>query len=229
VAGGGKGAANPSPVVTGDGAVGPRRGLLLVISSPSGAGKTSLCRRLADDNPTISLSVSVTTRPPREGERDGVEYRFVDKTTFQAMIGQGAFLEWAEVHSQLYGTPRADVAELVDRGADVLFDIDWQGARSIRNTAGSDAVSVFILPPSMAELARRLRSRAKDDGAVIARRLAGAKTELRKWSEYDYVVINQSLDLAYRELSSIYLAERAKRSRNPWIGPFVEGLLAEKV
>jgi len=202
---------------------------MLVISSPSGAGKTSLCRRLAKDHPDIVLSVSATTRPPREGERDGVEYRFVDRPTFETMAGEGAFLEWAEVHSQLYGTPRAKVMNVLAGGRDVLFDIDWQGARSIRRTAGDDNVSVFILPPSMAELARRLHQRAKDDQNVITRRLAGAKTELRKWDEYDYVIVNEDLEVAYRQLTDIYLAERAKRIRNPWLDGFVEGLIEEPV
>lgn len=209
--------------------VGTRRGLMLVISSPSGAGKTSLCRRLAQDHPDIVLSVSATTRLPREGERDGVEYRFVDRPTFETMAGEGAFLEWAEVHSQLYGTPRAKVMEVLAGGRDVLFDIDWQGARSIRRAAGEDNVSVFILPPSMAELARRLHLRAKDDQNVIAGRLAGAKTELRRWDEYDYVIVNENLEVAYRQLTNIYLAERGKRIRNPWLGGFVEGLIAEPV
>jgi guanylate kinase len=202
---------------------------MLVISSPSGAGKTSLCRRLAQDHPDIVLSVSATTRRPREGERDGVEYRFVDRPTFETMVGEGAFLEWAEVHSQLYGTPRSKVMEVLAAGRDVLFDIDWQGARSIRSAAGDDNVSVFILPPSMIELARRLHLRAKDDQNVISRRLAGAKTELRKWKEYDYVIVNEDLETAYRELTNIYLAERGKRTRNPWLGDFVEGLIEAPV
>jgi len=145
------------------------------------------------------------------------------------MVGEGAFLEWAEVHSQLYGTPRAKIMEMLAAGRDVLFDIDWQGARSIRRAAGDDNVSVFILPPSMAELARRLHRRAKDDQNVISRRLAGAKTELRKWDEYDYVIVNEELEVAYRQLTNIYLAERGKRIRNPWFGGFVEGLIEEPV
>jgi guanylate kinase len=208
---------------------GDRRGLMLVISSPSGAGKTSLCRRLVNEFPGLSLSVSTTTRPPREQERDGVEYRFVDDADFDERVAQGAFLEWAEVHEHRYGTPRAAVAQSLERGEDVLFDIDWQGARSIRAQAPTDTVGVFTLPPSMAELARRLRSRAQDQEAVIARRLAGAKVEIRRWAEYDYVIVNRDLECAYAELARIYLAERARRARNLWIEPFVRRLLDEEV
>jgi guanylate kinase len=202
---------------------------MLVVSSPSGAGKTSLCRRLADDCPAITLSVSATTRPPRDGERDGVEYLFVDEAKFDAMAARGDFLEWARVHGHRYGTPRGGVMAALESGADALFDIDWQGARSIRAAAPEDTVSVFILPPSMAELARRLHRRAQDDETVIARRLGGAKAEIGKWDEYDYVIVNADFEVAYGELSVIYRAERARRVRNLWISPFVQSLLGEKV
>jgi guanylate kinase len=205
----------------------PRRGLLLVISSPSGAGKTSLCRRLISEQETLVLSVSATTRPPRAGEADGREYRFLDAATFAAMIDEGAFLEWAVVHDHRYGTPKADIEKAMAQGRDVLFDIDWQGARAIRAQAQEDTVSVFVLPPSMEELARRLRLRAQDSETEIARRLAGAKTEIEKWSDYDYVIVNDDLETSYQALCDIYLAERGKRFRNPWIEPFVGGLLEE--
>lgn len=208
---------------------GPRRGLMLVVSSPSGAGKTSLCRRLAKEHPAVAFSVSATTRPPREGERDGVEYRFVDEARFDVMVARAEFLEWAEVHGYRYGTPRTEVMAALEGGADALFDIDWQGARSIRKSAPSDTVSVFILPPSMAELASRLHRRAQDDETVISRRLAGAKTEIGMWSEYDYVIVNRDFEDAYGELATIYSAERARRVRNLWIGAFVQGLLDEEI
>jgi len=206
---------------------GRRRGLLLVVSSPSGAGKTSLCARLVADHPALALSVSVTTRSPRAGEQDGREYSFVDTPAFEAMVAQGAFLEWAEVHEHRYGTPRATVMARVEQGGDVLFDIDWQGARSIRRQAPSDTVGVFILPPTMAELSLRLHRRAQDQEPVIHRRLKGARAEISRWADYDYVIVNRDLELAYMELAAIYRAERAKRIRNLWIGPFARDLIEE--
>jgi guanylate kinase len=208
---------------------GQRRGLMLVISSPSGAGKTSLSRQLVADHPDLELSVSATTRAPRLGEEDGREYHFVTPEAFQAMVNADAFLEWAEVHEHRYGSPKASVMASLAAGRDVLFDIDWQGARSIAAAAGEDVVRVFILPPSMAELARRLHSRAQDAEDVIQRRLGRAYGEIEKWGEYDYVIVNRDYDVAYAQLLHIYHAERLRRGRNPWIAPLVDGLLAEKL
>jgi len=207
----------------------PRRGLLLVISSPSGAGKTSLSRRLVADHPELSLSVSATTRGPRPGEENGREYHFVSPETFEQMIKDGEFLEWADVHEHRYGSPKAPVMAEVAAGRDVLFDIDWQGARSVAAAAVEDVVRVFILPPSMAELSRRLHARAQDAEDVIQRRLGRAYDEIGKWSEYDYLILNEDYDLAYADLAHIYHAERQRRARNPWLAPFVRGLLDEKL
>jgi guanylate kinase len=204
-----------------------RRGLLLVVSSPSGAGKTSLTKRLVADCAEVSLSVSVTTRSPRPGEIDGREYHFVSQAEFRRMVEADAFLEWAEVHEHRYGTPRAPSEAALADGRDILFDIDWQGARAIAARAPADTVRVFVLPPSMAELARRLHTRAQDTEAVIARRLARAKGEIARWTEYDYVIVNVDFDAAYMELAEIYRAERRRRSRNPWLEGFVGGLMAE--
>ncbi|MDQ2860948.1 MAG: guanylate kinase [Pseudomonadota bacterium] len=206
-----------------------RRGLLLVISSPSGAGKTSLSRRLIADNPDLALSISATTRPPRPSERDGREYHFLGAEAFAAMAARGAFMELADVHEHRYGTPRAAAFDALAQGRDVLFDIDWQGARSIAAAAPGDTVRVFILPPTMADLARRLHSRAQDAEDVIARRLGRAKGEIEKWTDYDYVILNDDLERAYAELAAIYRAERLRRERNPWIGGLVRGLETEKI
>jgi guanylate kinase len=205
------------------------RGLLLVLSSPSGAGKTSLSRRLVADHPDLNLSISATTRKPRPGEKDGREYHFVDRPEFDAMIGRGEFLEWAEVHDQRYGSPRGPIMKSLVEGHDVLFDIDWQGALSIAAGAPGDTVKVFILPPSMADLRRRLVARAQDEAEVIERRLARSKAEIAKWTEYDYVIVNDDFDRAYAELAHIYHAERLKRSRNPGLTPLVDKLLAEEI
>ncbi len=206
-----------------------RRGLLLVISSPSGAGKTSLSRKLVEAEPELTLSVSATTRPPREGEVDGREYHFTSSADFQALVDGGEFLEWAEVHEHRYGTPRGPVERLLAEGRDVLFDIDWQGAEQIRQAAPKDVASVFILPPSMAVLAGRLKGRASDAPDVIERRLGRAKGEIERWGEYDYVIINDDFDRAYAELVHIYHAERMRRARNPWIGGLIENLLREAI
>jgi guanylate kinase len=204
-----------------------RRGLMLLISSPSGAGKTSLSRRLVADHADLALSVSATTRPPRPGEVDGREYHFVDRPAFDALIDQGEFLEWAEVHDHRYGSPRAPVLADLAEGRDVLFDIDWQGARSIAGAAPDDAVRVFILPPSMADLSRRLHARAQDAEAVIRRRLLRAYAEIEQAATYDYVIVNDDFDQAYAELAHIYHAERLKRVRNPGVTALMEVLLAE--
>jgi len=204
-----------------------RRGLLLVISSPSGAGKTTLSRRLVKDHADLILSVSATTRSPRPGEEDGREYWFVTAPAFRDMVAEGAFLEWAEVHEHAYGSPRAPVMRELEEGRDVLFDIDWQGAQAIERAAPEDTVRVFILPPSIADLARRLHTRAHDSEAVISRRLSRSRGEIAHWVEYDYVIVNDDFDLAYAALSSIYRAERLRRVRNLWIESLVSGLLAE--
>ena len=205
----------------------PRRGLMLVISSPSGAGKTSLSRRLVADHADLELSISATTRGPRPGEHDGREYHFVDPARFSAMVADDAFLEWAEVHEHRYGSPKAPVMGALEAGRDVLFDIDWQGARAIAAAAANDVVRVFILPPSMADLGRRLHARAQDAEDVIQRRLGRAYGEIAKWGEYDYVILNDDFDHAYADLAHIYHAERLKRARNPWLQPFVQALLDE--
>lgn len=207
----------------------PRRGLMLVISSPSGAGKTSLSRRLVADHADLSLSISATTRGPRPGEQDGREYHFVSAESFEQMVAEDAFLEWADVHEHRYGSPRAPVMAAVAAGRDVLFDIDWQGAQAIAASAPEDVVRVFILPPSMAELGRRLHARAQDAEDVIQRRLGRAYDEIGRWGEYDYVLLNEDYDLAYADLAHIYHAERLRRTRNPWLTPFVRGLLSERL
>ncbi len=206
---------------------GPRRGLMLVVSSPSGAGKTSLTRRLIAAHPELTLSISCTTRAPRPGEQDGREYHFVTPDEFEAKARDQAFLEHALVHEHRYGTLRAQVEHVLSKGRDVLFDIDWQGAMSIAASAAADVVRVFILPPSMAELSRRLHHRAQDEDEVIKRRLARAAGEIRYWAEYDYVLVNEDFDRAYAALDHIYQAERQRRGRNPWIASFVQRLLDE--
>lgn len=203
---------------------GKRRGLLLVISSPSGAGKTSLSQRLTGEFASLTLSVSATTRPARPGERDGREYHFVDQAQFDEKVRAEAFLEWAEVHEHRYGTPRLAVLDDLASGRDVLFDIDWQGARDIRAAMPLDTVSVFILPPTLAALERRLHSRAQDSFDVIARRLARARGEIAHWVDYDYVIVNDDFDAAYAKLARLYLAERDRRGRNPWLQGFVTQL-----
>jgi guanylate kinase len=208
---------------------GPRRGLMLVISSPSGAGKTSLSRRLVADHADLELSISATTRAPRPGEQDGREYHFVTPERFEAMVKADDFLEWADVHEHRYGSPKAPVMAALADAKDVLFDIDWQGAMSIAAAASSDVVRVFILPPSMADLARRLHARAQDAEDVIQRRLKRAYGEIAMWGEYDYVILNDDFDAAYAELAHIYHAERLRRARNPWLKPFVQGLLDEEI
>jgi guanylate kinase len=204
-----------------------RRGLMLVISSPSGAGKTSLAHRLVAEHPDLTPSVSVTTRRARPGEKDGREYWFVTSGAFRDMVADGAFLEWAEVHEHAYGSPRAPVMRLLEDGCDVLFDIDWQGAQAIEREAPVDTVTVFILPPTIGDLAKRLHTRAQDAEDVIARRLGRARDEIEHWVDYDYVIVNDDFELAYARLASIYHAERLRRDRNLWIEPFVAGLQAE--
>ena len=204
-----------------------RRGLLLLVSSPAGAGKTSLSRRLVADHADMTLSVSWTTRAARPGEEEGREYFFVDRAAFEAKIAEGGFLEWAEVNGNLYGTPGAAVIEALLDGKDVLFDIDWQGAKQVAEKAPDDSVRVFILPPSWEDLSRRLHARAQDSEDVIVQRLKIGKEEIAHWGAYDYVIVNKNFDRAYADLAHIYRAERMKPGRNPWLPEFVEGLLDE--
>lgn len=205
----------------------PRRGLMLIVSSPSGAGKTSLCRRLLADTAELHLSTSATTRGPRPGEQDGREYHFIDDPTFQAMVERGEFLEHALVHDHAYGSPKAPVEAALSAGRDVLFDIDWQGARRLAQAAPADAVRVFVLPPSIEELRRRLYARAQDEATVIERRVSRARDEIAHWGEYDYVFVNDDFDRSYAELAHIYRGERARRERNIWVTAFVDGLMTE--
>lgn len=206
-----------------------RRGLMLIVSSPSGAGKTSLCRRLISDHGDLDLSISVTTRSSRPGEQDGREYHFIDNARMDELVERDALLEWAAVHDHRYGSPREPVEAALAQGQNVLFDIDWQGAQRISAKAPSDVVRVFILPPSMEELKRRLHARAQDSDEVIERRLSRAKGEISHWAEYDYVILNDDFDRSYLELAHIYHAERARRSRGLWIAPFVDELMVEEI
>ena len=200
-----------------------------MVVAPSGVGKTSLTRRLVADHGDLHLSISATTREPRPGEHDGRDYHFVDHSRFQGMIGEDAFLEWAEVYGNHYGSPRAPIMEALDRGESVLFDIDFQGAMKVHRQAGADSVLVYILPPSLAEMSRRLHARSQDSEDVIHGRLARAKDEVAAWEQFDYVILNDDFDRAYSDLAHIYHAERQKRVRNPWIGGLVQDLLAEEI
>lgn len=201
-----------------------RRGLLFVLSSPSGAGKSTIARKLLAADDHIAMSVSATTRPIRPGEVDGVDYHFVNEQAFKKMAGDGAFLEWAHVFGHRYGTPRGPVDESLAAGQDVLFDIDWQGAQQLFQQAGGDVVRVFILPPSMTELERRLRSRATDSDEVIAARMERAAAEIGHWDGYDYVLINRDLDACFEQVKTILVAERLRRSRQTGLIGFVRSL-----
>jgi guanylate kinase len=203
-----------------------RRGLLLVLSSPSGAGKTTLAKRLLAADPGLRMSVSVTTRPPRRGEVDGRDYHFIDAAEFQRLEAAGELLEWAEVHGNSYATPKAAVLAALQAGDDMLFDIDWQGARQIRERMGADVASVFILPPDGAALERRLSTRAQDSEEVVRRRLAAAASEIGHWGEYDYVIVNADLDASSAALAAILAAERLKRTRQSGLDAFVQSVLA---
>ncbi|WP_449257447.1 guanylate kinase [Bosea sp. (in: a-proteobacteria)] len=205
-----------------------RRGLMLILSSPSGAGKSTLTRNLSQNENNLDLSISVTTRPRRPSEIDGVHYRFIDRGSFDAMRQHSDLLEWAEVHGNGYGTPRKEVEASLAAGRDVLFDIDWQGTQQIVKKARADVVTIFILPPSMAELRSRLVRRAEDAPEVIAKRLANARDEIARWSQYDYVIVNDDLTAAYDAIKAILTAERLKRSRAVGLGDFVDQLLAEE-
>ena len=201
-----------------------RRGVMILVSSPAGAGKTSLSRRLVSDYSDLVLSISATTRAARPGEEEGREYFFKTPAEFDALIAEGQLLEWAEVNGQRYGTPKAPVMETLEAGRDVLFDIDWQGARQIAQKAPADSVRVFILPPSWSDLSRRLHARAQDSEEIINQRLALGREEIKHWGEYDYVIVNKNFDGAYADLSHIYRAERMKPGRNPWLPDFVKDL-----
>ena len=201
-----------------------RRGLMFVLSSPSGAGKTTLSRKLLEEEKQVIMSVSVTTRKPRPGEVDGRDYYFVDDATFDSMVARGDLLEHAIVFDHKYGTPRTQVMEALDNGLDVLFDIDWQGTRQLAQKCPDDLVSVFILPPSMEELEGRLRRRAQDSDEVVAKRMARAIDEISHWEEYDYVTVNDDIVFALRNIQSILYAERFKRWRQLDIRHFVTSL-----
>ncbi|MGY6633054.1 MAG: guanylate kinase [Alkalilacustris sp.] len=206
----------------------PRRGLLIILSSPSGAGKSTLARRLMQWDPAIRFSVSATTRAPRPGEVDGQDYHFRSRVAFERMVAEAEMLEHAEVFSNLYGTPRAPVEASVEAGRDTLFDIDWQGGQQIRNsTLARDTVSIFILPPTIAELARRLKARGQDSDAVIAARMAQSRDEISHWAEYDYVLINRDLEDTTRRLIAIVTAERLRRDRQPGLSGMVRVLNRE--
>ena len=204
-----------------------RRGLMLVLSSPSGAGKTTLSRLLLRADRGVELSVSVTTRARRRGEVDGRDYHFIDRTRFEQMVEKGELLEWAEVFNHWYGTPRRPVYRALLSGRDVLFDIDWQGTQQLREKARSDLVSVFILPPTAKELERRLRRRAQDSKATIGARMGKAAGEMSHWAEYDYVVVNSDLSAAFAEVRAILGAERRRRERQIGLSAFVRGLQAK--
>ena len=204
-----------------------RRGLMFVLSSPSGAGKSTIARQLLKEDQEIELSISVTTRERRPSELDGVHYHFIAKEAFSKLSERGDLLESAEVHGNYYGTPREPVEKALSSGRDVLFDIDWQGTRQIADRLPEDVVRVFILPPSMDELQARLRRRAEDDESTIQRRLVGAREEIEKWADYDYVIVNEDIQEAFAKVRAILIAERIRRARTIGLRPFISGLLDE--
>ena len=202
-----------------------RRGLLIVLSSPSGAGKSTISRMLLEADPQITMSISATTRPMRPGERKDVDYHFVDDAQFDAMIAAGEFVEWAHVFGQRYGTPKAPVKQALRQGRDILFDIDWQGARQLEPDFGEHLVTIFLLPPSMDELERRLRARNTDSEDVIADRMRRAADEIDQWAEYQYVLVNHDMDECLERVRAIVGAERSKRVRQTDLHPFVRDLI----
>ncbi len=204
-----------------------RRGLLLILSSPSGAGKSTLSRMLMAWDPSMRFSVSATTRAPRPGEVDGREYHFCSREAFEAMIESGEMLEHAEVFGNLYGSPRSPVEDAMKNGQDTLFDIDWQGAQQIKQAMRGDVSLIFILPPSLSELERRLRGRAQDSEAEILKRMSKSRDEISHWSEYDYVLVNEDLEETFRRVTTILEVERTRRDRQPWLLPFVRSLSEE--
>jgi guanylate kinase len=205
-----------------------RRGLLIVLSSPSGAGKSTISRMLLAADPEVTLSIRATTRPKRPGERDDVDYHFVDDAEFDRMIAEGEFVEWAPVFGYRYGTPKAPVKAALKAGRDILFDIDWQGTQQLQAAMGEDLVRIFILPPSMAELERRLHARGTDSDSVIADRMARAAGEISHWPEYDYVLVNRDTAECLGEVRAIVAAERLKRGRQVGMVPFVRDLVANR-
>ena len=202
-----------------------RRGLMIILSSPSGAGKSTLTRALLETSTDMVMSISATTRKARPGEIDGQHYYFVSKDNFSDMIDKNEFLEHARVFDNFYGTPRMPVEAALNEGRDVVFDIDWQGAQQLTQAAADDLVKIFILPPDMRELERRLRTRAQDSDAVIAKRMSKSEAEISHWAEYDYVIVNEKVEDALEELKQIIFAERIKRKRQLWLGPFVKSLI----
>ena len=204
-----------------------RRGLLLILSSPSGAGKSTLSQMLMSWDPTMRFSISATTRKPRPGEEDGREYYFRSRDDFQAMVASDEMLEHAEVFGNFYGSPRGPVEAAMQAGTDTLFDIDWQGGQQVKQAMRGDVVSIFILPPSIAELDRRLRNRAQDSDEVIAGRMAKSRDEISHWAEYDYVLVNDDLERTFESLKTILTAERLKRERQPQLSAFVRSLNEE--
>jgi guanylate kinase len=204
-----------------------RRGLLIILSSPSGAGKSTMTKCLREWDPSIRFSVSATTRAPRPGEEDGREYYFRSREVFEQMVATGEMLEHAEVFGNFYGSPKGPVVANMESGVDTLFDIDWQGGQQIKQAMGEDVVSIFILPPSMAELERRLRSRGQDSDEVIAGRMSKSLAEISHWAEYDYVLVNDDPDAFEEKLRAILTAERQRRTRQPWLNDFVRGLNKE--
>ena len=204
-----------------------RRGLMFVLSSPSGAGKTTLSRMLLKADRKVDLSISVTTRARRRGEINGRDYHFIDRARFDAMVAKGELLEWAEVFGHCYGTPRDPVVRALRSGRDVLFDIDWQGTQQLREKAREDLVSVFILPPSVVALERRLKRRAQDSKSIIGARMAKAGGEMSHWPEYDYVIVNREKAQAFAEVRAILAAERLKRERQAGLSDFVRALQAK--
>ncbi len=206
-----------------------RRGLMLVLSSPSGAGKSTIARNLIESDQGFELSVSVTTRQRRGSEIDGIHYHFRSQRDFEILRDNDELLEWAEVHGNFYATPREPAERAMAEGRDMLFDIDWQGAKQLKEKMRGDIVSVFILPPSMKELKARLKRRAADQEAVIETRLKNARDEIEHWTEYDFVIVNDDLDRAFSEVLAVVAAERLRRDRRPGLFDFVSGLLDEKV
>jgi guanylate kinase len=204
-----------------------RRGLMLVLSSPSGAGKTTISRRLLEMDPNLSLSISATTRPPRAAETDGVDYHFVRPEKFDAMVADDAFLEHAQVFGHAYGTPRQAVEEQLSAGRDVLFDIDWQGTQQLYGSSRDDLVTIFILPPSVAELEQRLYNRAQDSEEVVRQRMAKAADEMSHWAEYRYIVVNEEVEASLAQVQAILTAERLRRERRIGLSDFVESLRRE--
>jgi guanylate kinase len=202
-----------------------RRGLLIVLSSPSGAGKTTISRMLLDADDEIAMSISATTRPMRRGEHDGKDYRFVEDAEFDQMIRDNEFVEWANVFGYRYGTPKSPVKDALREGRDILFDIDWQGARQLEPDFGEHLVTIFLLPPSMGELERRLKARGTDSDNVIADRMRRAADEISHWAEYEYVLVNDEMDECLARVRAIIAAERSKRVRQTNLVPFVRGLI----